>query len=110
MNLAGVNFQNAAFAKYAFAQTLSSVLSGTFSPDSKLLATGDVDGIIRLWQVADCQQLLTLKGHRDWVWAIALSPDGRTLASRSYDSIVRLWDVASGLCLKALQGHTSGVW
>ncbi|WP_414584745.1 eIF2A-related protein [Scytonema sp. PCC 10023] len=110
VNLAGVNFQNAAFAKSVFAQTLSSVLSVTFSPDGKLLATGDVDGIIRLWQVTNCQQLLTLKGHCGWVWAIAFSPDGRTLASSGNDFSVRLWDVASGRCVRVLQEHTSGVW
>lgn len=109
-NLAGVNFQNAAFAQSAFAQTLSSVLSVTFSPDGKLLATGDVDGLIRLWQVEDGQPLLTLKGHRGWVWAIAFSPDGQILASGSNDFSVQLWNIASGRCIKVLQEHTSGVW
>jgi WD40 repeat protein len=66
VNLAGVNFQNAALANSVFAETLSSVLSVAFSPDGKLLATGDVDGLIRLWQVATSQQLLTLKGHTGW--------------------------------------------
>jgi hypothetical protein len=72
VNLAGVNFQNAALANSVFAETLSSVLSVAFSPDGKLLATGDVDGLIRLWQVATSQQLLTLNGHTGWVWAAQL--------------------------------------
>jgi len=110
VNLAGVNFQNAALANSVFAETLSSVLSVAFSPDGKLLATGDVDGLIRLWQVADGQQLLTLKGHTGWVWTVTFSPNGNTLASGSNDSSVRLWDVAEGYCMGALHGHTSGVW
>lgn len=110
VNLAGVNFQNTAFAKSVFAETLSSVWSVAFSPDGKLLATGDVDGLIRLWQVADGQQLLTLKGHTGWVWAVTFSADGNTLASGSNDSSVRLWDIAEGYCIGALHGHTSGVW
>jgi WD40 repeat protein len=110
VNLADVNFQNTALAKSVFAETLSSVLSVAFSPDGKLLATGDVDGLIRLWQVADGQQLLTLKGHTGWVWAVTFSADGNTLASGSNDTSVRLWDIAEGYCIGALHGHTSGVW
>ena len=110
VNLAGVNFQYAALVNSVFAETLSSVLSVAFSPDGKLLATGDVDGLIRLWQVVDGQQLLTLKGHTGWVWAVTFSPNGKTLASGSNDSSVRLWDVVEGYCIGVLHGHTSGVW
>ena len=109
VNLTGVDFRNADLAKSVFAETLSSVMSLTFSPDGEKLATGDVDGKIRLWQVADGKQLLTIQGHQTWVWAIGFSPDGRVLASCSEDSTIRLWDTASGQCLKILQGQVSGV-
>ncbi|PSM48214.1 hypothetical protein C7Y66_15805 [Chroococcidiopsis sp. CCALA 051] len=109
VNLSGVNFQNANLLKSAFAETLRSVVSVVFSPDGKLLATGDVDGKIRLWQVIDGKQLLTFEGHTGWVWAVAFSPDGLTLASGSHDTSVRLWNVRTGQCLKVLQEHTSGV-
>lgn len=109
VNLSGVNFQNANLLKSAFAETLRSVVSVVFSPDGNLLATGDVDGKIRLWQVVDGKQLLILEGHTGWVWAVAFSPDGLTLVSGSHDTLVRLWDVRTGQCLKVLPGHTSGV-
>ncbi|MGL4621854.1 NB-ARC domain-containing protein [Chroococcidiopsis sp.] len=109
VNLSGVNFQNANLLKSAFAETLRSVVSVVFSPDGNLLATGDVDGKIRLWQVADGKQLLTLEGHTGWVWSVTFSPDSKTIASGSHDTSVRLWDVRTGQCLKVLQGHTSGV-
>lgn len=38
-------------AKSVFAQQLAQVLSVAFSPDGHLLATGDANGEIRLWQV-----------------------------------------------------------
>ena len=131
VNLAGVNFRDADLATSVFAEALSSVMSVSFNPDGSLLATGDLDGKICLWQVVDGQQVLTLKGHDGWIWAVTFSPDGKTLASCSHDSLIRLWDVQSidfeqsnpaslteasdsshlpGTCLKTLRGHLSRVW
>jgi WD40 repeat protein/transcriptional regulator with XRE-family HTH domain len=109
INLAGVNFHNADLATSIFAETLSEVVSVAFSPDASLLATGDANGNVRLWQVEGGQQLLTLQGHSGWVWAVAFSPDGRLLASGSNDSLIRVWDTRSGQCLKVMQGHSNGV-
>lgn len=109
-SLKKVCFQNADLAKSVFAETLSGVIETAFSPDGSLFATGDVEGKICLWKVADGQQLLTLRGHIGWVWALTFSPDGRMLASGSSDTEVRLWDVHSGECLQVLKGHTDWVW
>ncbi|GAX37201.1 WD-40 repeat protein [Nodularia sp. NIES-3585] len=110
VNLAGVNFQNTAFDKSVFAATFKSVLSVALSPDGKLLATGDIDGQIRLWQVVDGKKLLTFKGHKGWVWTVAFSPDGQTLATGGHDTSVKLWDVQTGDCLKTLDKHTGCIW
>ena len=59
--LHNVNFTGADLAKSVFAEKLTSILSVAFSPDGKLLATGDASGEIRFWQVADGKQLLTSK-------------------------------------------------
>ena len=71
------------------------MVSVTFSPDGKLLAAGDIDGQIRLWQVADSRQLLAFKGHVGWIWSVSFSPVSRTRVSSSDDQSVRLWDVAN---------------
>lgn len=117
VNLHQANFQAANLAKSVFTEALSQILSVAFSPDGKLLATGDVNHEIHVWQVAvgDSlplgigKQLLTCKVNQGWVWSVAFSPDGRLLAN-SANRTVNLWDAQTGECLQTLQGYTDRVF
>ena len=71
------------------------VMSLTFSPDSKTLATGGADFTVRLWDIATAAEKAILTGHKDLVRCVAFSPDGRTLTSASWDGTIKVWDVAS---------------
>ncbi|MEG4082398.1 WD40 domain-containing protein [Microcoleus sp. POL10_C6] len=108
-SLRRVNFAEANLANSTFTKIFSSVRSVIFSPDGKLLATGDTDGIVRLWEASSCREILTCKGHTNVVESVAFSPDGKILASGSYENTIKLWDVKTGECLKILQGHTGSV-
>ncbi|MEG5035371.1 WD40 domain-containing protein [Microcoleus sp. AT3-D2] len=104
-----VNFAEANLANSDFTKIFGRVRSVIFSPDGKLLATGDSDGVVRLWEASTGREILTCKGHTNVVESVAFSPDGEILASGSYDKTIKLWDVKSGECLKVLQGHTESV-
>ncbi len=62
--------------------------------DGKQWAACSADKTVRLFE--GTKQRLELKGHDDWVYALALSPDGQTLASGSWDGQVRIWNVSDG--------------
>jgi WD40 repeat protein len=80
--------------------------SVTFSPDGHRLASGGDDGIVRVFDADNGQELLTLKGHEGAVLGVAFSPDGQRLASASGDRAVRLWSASNGAVIRVLTGHT----
>ncbi|MEH2381690.1 MAG: NB-ARC domain-containing protein [Nostoc sp.] len=111
VSLHDVNFSHSDLSHSVFPETFGIVFAGvTFSLDGKLLALGDAEGGLRLWQMATGQLLLNFTGHLGWVWLVTFSADSRTLASCSNDQTIRLWDVNTGECLQILTGHTSSIW
>lgn len=66
-----------------------------FSTDGKTLASATRDEI-KLWNIGTQAHLLTLRGFKDQIAALAFSPNGETLASRAEDDTVQLWEVATG--------------
>jgi WD40 repeat protein len=69
------------------------VMAAAFSPDSRLLATGDWVGVIRLWDTLTGAEIAVLPGHRGPVLSLAFAPDGKLFASGGADTTVLLWEV-----------------
>jgi WD40 repeat protein len=63
-----------------------------FSPDCKRLATGLIDGTVKVWDLTSGQDTLVLNGHTNSVSGLAFSPGGHHLISASTDMTVRTWD------------------
>jgi WD40 repeat protein len=92
------------------------VIGVAWSPDGTMLASGSVDGVVRVWAVHDpgsaevAALLRTLEGPPDVGDGVAWSPDGTRLASASWDdNVVIVWDVETGEQLLTLQGHADDV-
>jgi WD40 repeat protein len=80
-----------------------------FSPDGSLLAAGDVDKKIKLFDVKTAKAIRTLRDTGTIAQRMAFSPDGSLLASAGKEKAIRLWDVPTGQLLKTLAGHTLAV-
>ncbi len=115
VELQDVNLTEADLARSIFTETIHSITSVAFSPDTpagtggKLLAAGSFNGEIHLWDVPTGEKLLICEGHEGEVWSVTFSPDGQFLASGGVDETVRLWEVNTGQNLKTWHGHTAAV-
>ncbi|MCS6812476.1 MAG: NB-ARC domain-containing protein [Cyanobacteria bacterium] len=109
VNLHNVNFSHAHILQSVFAQNLGGFLTVLVSPDGQWLATGDNNGEVLLWNLANGTQRFAFREHTAWVNALAFSPDSRLLATGGDDEIIRLWDVETGQCLQTLQGHGGSI-
>lgn len=74
----------------------SYIRSVAFSPDSKYLATGVEDNIIRVWAIGKATILFHLSGHTHDIYSLEWSKDGKVLVSGSGDGTVRVWDTETG--------------
>lgn len=72
------------------------VLCVAYAQDGETLASGDENGIVRLWDVSSEQARATLQEHGERVLSVAFSPTGEVLASASGDETARVWDAGSG--------------
>jgi WD40 repeat protein len=71
--------------------------SAQFYPDGRLLAFGDVQGRVWLYDTHTwTPRGSPLVAHTGAVVTVSFSSDGRTLATTSDDGSTRLWDVLSG--------------
>ena len=84
---------------------IASIPGGTYgadlSPDGRLVATGNGDGIVRIFDAASGQLLDTLAGHQDLGFFVRFSPGGERLVSVAVDRTARVWDVRTGKQLAA---------
>ena len=81
-----------------------------FNSDGEMLASGDINGIIHLWDVSSWTKMKTLKGHVNAITSIKFSPDGYSLASTSKDGTARLWNVDTGKEKQTLSGYEGTTW
>jgi serine/threonine protein kinase len=90
----------------------SGVISVAYSPNGRLLASGDKDGEVLVWNMPDGTSLYPLPANGSDVHALAFSPDGKFLltASARGNGDINIWDAETGKPDGALKGHTSGLF
>ena len=79
--------------------SFTTVYSVCYSPDGKLIAGGQNDSTVRIWDASTGKLLTTMRGHTESVFSVAFNPDGKQVASISFDGTLKTWDVENGKLL-----------
>lgn len=108
-----------------------SVVAGGFSAEGDFVATGGLDGKVRVWKLhappsgqfapvdagqggvspqewGKCEFITSLEGPDEIVW-LRWHPKGSVLAAGASDSTVWMWKLPEGQVMNVFSGHTGAV-
>jgi len=87
------------------------IMRVVFSSTGALLASGDDEGIIVIWNVESGEEVHTFNTNST-IGSLAFSPDGTHLASGNSEgnTDIKLWDLKSGQEFHTLSGHIGNVY
>ena len=90
-------------------------LSGVFpvafgSTGARIVSTsGPGGGMLQVWDATKAAELMTLRGHNNYIVSVSMSPDGERIVSGSMDNTIKVWDASTGDEVMTLRGHEGGV-
>jgi WD40 repeat protein len=80
------------------------IMSASFSPDGKRIATANGDKSPKLWDAETGKLVAAFGGFTDRVYVATFAPDSRTLLTMTTTGRVDLWDAATGASVATLAG------
>ena len=81
-----------------------------FSPDGVLVASGDRNGGLYVWEAETGRMYSELRGHGGAVTGLSWRSDSNILASCGNDGTIRLWEMENGRQVKSWGAHGGGTF
>ncbi len=80
-----------------------------FSPTTMHLASGSVDGFVRIWNPLQDGRVMQQMQHGPRVVLVRFSPDGKRVLAAGISGAIRIWNVVDGTLLAELPTGKRGV-
>ena len=81
-----------------------------FNKSGDRFITGSYDRTCKVWNTMTGEEMLTLEGHKNVVYAIAFNnPFGDKIVTGSFDKTAKLWNAETGELLHTLRGHATEI-
>merc|ERR1711998_417650 len=81
-----------------------------FNKGGDKFITGSYDRTCKVWDTLTGEELLTLEGHKNVVYAIAFNnPFGDKIVTGSFDKTAKIWNSTNGELLYSLRGHATEI-
>src|SRR5689334_7157937 len=87
----------------ALSRLPGAVFAVAWSPNGKVLMSGESTGKVVWWDVESGACLARREGHRGAVQALKVAPNGHWLASCGDDSTIQIWDLYNAEHLQTLR-------
>ena len=75
----------------------------TFTPNSRILFSGDYNGNINLWDLERQMLIQTIQAHRSSINSIKFSQKGTLFTTCSNDSVVKVWHFNSNKLIDSIK-------
>jgi WD40 repeat protein len=85
------------------------VISATFSPDGRLVATAGRNNTTRVWNAATAEQVHEFGGHVEPVLSVSFDPSSTRLVTTSEDGQARVWDTVGWTLMTQFPLHDNAV-
>jgi WD40 repeat protein len=82
------------------------VMSVAFSPDRKLVASGNIDETIRVFDLISGKEIRSISNVGEIPVSVDFSFDGCWIAATGPDNKIIIWDIASGNVVRTFQDNT----
>ena len=62
-------------------------------PDDRHVISASHDGTLKIWNLRNQTEQLTIKAHSDIIWAVTIIPDKQLVVSASEDYTIKVWNM-----------------
>ncbi len=87
----------------------SSINAVALSHDGKILASGEDNKSIKLWNLSNQQLITSFPGHTQAITSVIINNNDTILATASDDQTINLWNIKTFAKIYTLTGHTHAV-